>query len=56
MHLDQLKFCVVCANGPGYVYVCKCYVVLDESDEAPLFVFPVSAYGGVVCVVFLVMW
>ena len=30
MYLDQLKLCV---DGLGYVYVCECYVTLDECDE-----------------------
>ena len=33
----------MCVDGLGYVYVCECYAVLDES----WFVLPVCAYGGV---------
>ena len=39
----------MCVDGLGYVYVCECYVVLDQCDEPPsLFVLSVCAYGGVV--------
>ena len=49
VYLDQLKFCGVCVDGLGYVYVCECYVALDECAETPsMFVFPVCACGGVV--------
>ena len=50
VYLDQLKLCGVCVDGLGYVYICECYVAHDECGEPPpsLFVFPVSAYGGVV--------
>ena len=40
VNLDQLKLCVVCIDGLGYV--CECYVILD------FFVCVVCAYGGVV--------
>ena len=30
VYLDQLKLCV---DGLGYIYVCECYVTLDECDE-----------------------
>ena len=48
--LAWLKVCVrlcdcVCVDSLGYVYVCECYVALDECDEPIL---PVCAYGGVV--------
>ena len=30
VHLDPLKFCVVCINGQRYVGCGECYVVSDE--------------------------
>ena len=37
---------VLCVNDSEYVYICKCYVFLD--DVPSLFVFPACAYGGVI--------
>ena len=33
VHLDHLKFGVVCINGRRYVCCGECYVVSDECDE-----------------------
>ena len=33
VHLDQLKFCVVCINSRRYICYGKCYVVSNECDE-----------------------
>ena len=33
--LYQVKLGGECVHGRGYVYVCKCYDLLHESDAAP---------------------
>ena len=38
----------MCVDGLGYVYVCKSYVVLDQCDSRPPCLYSLSAYGGVV--------
>ena len=44
VYLDLLKFCIVCVDIRGYVYVCGCYVDLDEPPPCSLFT--VCVYGG----------
>ena len=34
MHLDDLKFCIVCINGRRYGCCSECYVVSNERHES----------------------
>ena len=45
VHLDHLKFCVMCINGRRYDCCGECYVVSDECEEPTSFlVQPIGAH------------
>ena len=47
VHLDYLKFCVVCINGPRYVCFSECNVASNECDEpTSCIVQPIGTHGG----------
>ena len=47
LYLDNLKFCVVCINGRGYVCCSECDVVSIECNEpTSSLVQPIGTHGG----------
>ena len=47
VHLDHLKFCVVCIDGRRYVCCSKCNVVSNECNEpTSCLVQPIGTHGG----------